>query len=180
MKTLIALLALLATIAVAGDKAEPKELTAAREAYIAALQAISDTKKDMVEKAAIDKEISAVRQLVPVIDDSEATRVAALLPGTWKGVYVGWSNTSEKIQDLVAFKKDGTWESVRENSLVSGNGTWKVAGTKLVFRYSNADIEGAVDLKKVGRTFTLEFPALTIKNGRFAHKSFVLTKKKDE
>ena len=179
MKTLIAVLTLLATMVVAGDKAEPKELTAAREAYIAALQALGPG-KNAAEKAAIDKEIAAVRQLAPVIDDSEAERVAALLPGTWKGVYVGWSNVSDKIRDLVKFKKDGTWESVRENSLVSGNGTWKVVGTKLVFRYSNADIEGAADLKKVGRTFTLEFPALTIKNGRFVNKTFVLTEVKDD
>jgi hypothetical protein len=175
MKVLIAVLTLLATIAVAGDKAEPKELTAAREAYLMALAALDTASKDALEKAAIAKEIAAVHKLAGV-DDSEAERVAALMPGTWKAVQ---DDDGKKIVYIVAFKKDGTWLFRLEDAVESGRGTWKIEGSKFVFRDSSDRI-GTADLKKVGRAFTLEYPEKMRIRGKVVNTSLRFTKQKDD
>jgi len=155
MKVLIAILILLATVAVAGDKAEPKELTAAREAYIAALQALGPG-KNAAEKAAIDKEIAAVHKLAGV-DDSEAERVAALLPGTWKAVCERYGEP--KRESLISFQRDGTWQGRREGSVDVTKGIWKLAGSTLLFNDNSGQPGGTVGFSKIGsRAFTLDYP----------------------
>jgi hypothetical protein len=178
MKVLMMILALLAMVVVAGDKAEPKELTAAREAYIAALKALDAASKDAVEKAAINKEIAAVHKLAGEGEDPGAARVAALLPGTWKGVVERYEEPKREF--LVSFQRDGTWASRREGHVDITKGTWKLAGSTLLFNDNAGHPGGTAGLSKIGsRAFTLDYPDEIIR-GKPHKVSVRLTKIKDD
>jgi len=148
MKTLIAVLTLLATIVVAGDnKAEPEALTAARDLYLEKLVFLSEQApgKEPVAALAYAAEIAAVRKLA-VGSNTVAQRAAAMLPGTWK-LKIGGDKGK-----LFQFWPDGRISPVENPG--DSRGSWRVMNDML---YLSLGDKGAcaVPISRVSESFSV-------------------------